>query len=319
MRGSARASGARPRPRSSRIAVRAALLGLRTVRALPSWAAYAAAGLVADITWCRRGPRVQRLEDNLRAAGVDPAAVRLVSRQGMRSYLRYWCEAVRLPSWSRDQVLASVRVEGDGPVREALANGRGAVMALAHQGNWDLAGAWSGYDLGSVTTVAERLEPAEVFDGFLDFRRSLGMTVLALGDPGVLPDLMRAVKANHVVPLLIDRDLSGSGITVDFLDGRASFAAGPATLGALTGAPVFPVTIHYERVRLDRSGWPESGHRTVIHFHPAVKADQGPRAERVRRLTQACAGRLGAGIAGHPHDWHMLQPVFDEPADPSAD
>ncbi len=298
--------------------MRAALIGLRTVRALPSWAAYAAAGLAADIAWRRRGPRVQRLEDNLTRAGVDPSAVRLVSRQGMRSYLRYWCEAIRLPSWSRDQVLASVRVEGDAPVRQALADGRGAVMALAHQGNWDLAGAWSGYALGSVTTVAERLEPAEVFEGFLEFRRSLGMTVLALGDPGVLAGLMRAVKDGHVVPLLVDRDLSGSGVGVDFLTGRASFAAGPATLGALTGAPVFPVTIHYERVRLDRSGWPESGHRTVIHFHPPLEAGPGSRAERVRRLTQGCADALGSGIAAHPHDWHMLQPVFDEPAAPSG-
>ena len=54
-------------------------------------------------------------------------------------------------------------------------------MALAHQGNWDHAGAWSTLALARVTTVAERLRPEELYLRFLAFRESLGMEILPLG------------------------------------------------------------------------------------------------------------------------------------------
>ncbi len=48
--------------------------------------------------------------------------------------------------------------------------GRGAILALPHMGNWDQAGAWLVGHGVPFTTVAERLEPAELFDRFVSFR-----------------------------------------------------------------------------------------------------------------------------------------------------
>ena len=64
-------------------------------------------------------------------------------RAGMRSYLRYWCEAFRLPDMSREQLVAAVRPVGFDAPRADLAAGRSVIAFLAHMGNWDIAGAWS--------------------------------------------------------------------------------------------------------------------------------------------------------------------------------
>lgn len=279
------------------------------MRALPETPAYALFAAVADLAWWRRGAGVRRLEANLaRVTGTPPGpALRALSRAGMRSYLRYWCDAFRLPGWSPERVVATCRLEGDGPLRAELDAGRGAVAALAHQGNWDHAGAYSGLALAPVTTVAERLEPAEVFEAFLDFRRRLGMEILALGDPGVFRSLVRRVRDGGFVPLLADRDLTATGVEVDLCGHRARMASGPAALALTAGAALHPVSVRYERLR---AGAPARW-GTVARIHPAVPVPAaGTTAEKVAAMTQACADALGAGIAADPQDWHMLQRVF---------
>ena len=63
--------------------------------------------------------------------------------------------------------------------------GTGAVVALPHSGNWDLAGAWACLTGMPVATVAEQLSEAE-YAAFMTFREGLGMTVLSHRDPAAI-------------------------------------------------------------------------------------------------------------------------------------
>ena len=74
-------------------------LGWSVVCRLPESWARGAFRLCADLSWRRRGPRVQVLEGNLRrviGSQVPGGQLRGLSRQAMRSYARYWLEAFRL-------------------------------------------------------------------------------------------------------------------------------------------------------------------------------------------------------------------------------
>ena len=57
-------------------------------------------------------------------------------------------------------------------------NGRGAILALPHSGNWDMAGVWLAQNHGTFTTVAERLKPESLYNRFLAYRESLGFEVV---------------------------------------------------------------------------------------------------------------------------------------------
>jgi KDO2-lipid IV(A) lauroyltransferase len=290
--------------------------GWRLVRLLPERAAYAAFDVIADVAWRRQGTGVRRLQRNLARArpDLDEAGLRRLARQGMRSYLRYWCDTFRLADWDAERIGATVRVEGDAPVRRALADGRGAVMFLGHLGNWDHAGAWSTLHLAPVTTVAERLRPEDLYERFLGFRRQLGMTILPLtGGSDVFRSLTRTLRDGGFVPLLADRDLSGGGIEVELLGEPARVAVGPAALALATGAALFPVSIRYEPLapagRRRRARW-----GVVITFHdevvPGPAVGSARRREAVRDLTQRCVDALSGAIRESPQDWHMLQRVF---------
>ena len=193
----------------------------------------------------------------------------------MRRYLRYYCEAFRLPTLTADDLLERVRVEGDGPVREVIDGGGSVVAFLGHLGNWDLAGAWGTTHLGPVTTVAERLKPEEVFEEFLAFRESLGMTILPLtGGVNPFPALREAARRPGIIPLLADRDLTARGVEVDLLRAHRPDGARPGRAGPGRAAPAAP--------GLDppRAARPRLGHR---HHLP-------PGRRRARRRARPASG-----------------------------
>lgn len=277
--------------------------------------------VAADITWLGHGAGVRRLEANLRR--VRPQAgrreLRRLSRQGMRSYLRYYAEAFALPRLTPEQINARVRPVGVGPPLEAAGQGRPVVLALAHQGNYDLAGAWASVHVAPATTVAERLNPPEIFDAFVRMRESVGMRIIPL-DRGsdAFRELVRTAQRGRVLlPLLADRDLTSRGLEVDFLGERARVAVGPAALSIATGAMLVPTQVRHERLHGERRRAAGTPWGVVVTFGTPVPVPTGvPRSEQVRLMTQAWVDVLGAEIIEHPTHWHMLQKVFVADLDP---
>lgn len=277
--------------------------------------------LAADVTWWRHGEGVRRLEKNLGRVrpDLDARALRRLSRAAMRSYLRYFGEAFALAGASGEQIDARVRAVGLDALMEHVRAGRQAVLALGHLGNWDLAGAWATRNVAQVTTVAERLEPPQVFEEFLRFREGIGLRILPLGDGDVFRELLRVAKSPEagIIPLLADRDLTHRGVEVDLFGHRARVAAGPAALALAADAPLIATVITYERLhgeRRRRAGTPWGLRIDFLPVDP-VPADV-PRGDRVRVLTQAWVDRLAEGLYRRPQDWHMLQRVFVDDLDP---
>ena len=311
----------------SRLADRATLAGYRAgwflVRRMPGRLAYRSFDLIADVAWRRGGKGVERMRSNYATVRpeLNPAELDALVRAGMRSYLRYWCDAFRLPDRSIEELVEGVRAVGDDAVRAHLQSGRSAVVFLGHMGNWDFGGAWSTTQLAPVTTVAERLKPEELFDEFLAFRERLGMRIIPLtGGGNVFRELTTACRSGALVALLADRDLTKGGIEVDFCGQRARMAVGPAALAVNTGAALFPCIVHYEP-HPQGHGW-----RTVVTFHDAVAVPaQGTSREKVQAMTQACADVLSQAVRERTHDWHMMQRVFtkdlegDRVAEPAGD
>jgi KDO2-lipid IV(A) lauroyltransferase len=283
--------------------------GWSAVRRMPEKTAYAMFDRVADTMWARRGGSVLRLESNLRrvAPGASDEEIRRLSRAGMRSYMRYWCETFRLPGWSRDRIVGSIRIIDDHHLADGLATGRGVVVALPHMGNWDHAGAWATLAHSPVVTVAERLKPEDLYEKFLAYRRGLGLDVIPLtgGEP-VFPYLSQRLNEGRLVALLGDRDLSNSGVPVTFFGSKAKFPAGPAALAVDTGAVLLTAQLYVE------------DGRNVVRFHPPVDVPaEGERSRRIFRTTQLVADQIEVSIRERPTDWHMLQRLWVADLDPS--
>lgn len=282
--------------------------GWSIVKRLPERAAYATFDRAADVIWRRRGGGVLQFERNQARIHPDasPAQLRDLSRQGMRSYLRYWCDTFRLPTWSPERVTATFDLDDKYRMDDAMAAGTGAIMVVNHGGNWDHAGAWGCLRYGGLTTVAERLRPDGLYRRFAEYRESLGMEILPTGEPDIIRVLARRLKEGRLVPLMGDRDIGRNGVAVDLFGEPASLPAGPAVLALLTGSPVLPVSLWYD------------GPMATGRVHPRVPVpDGGGRDHQITEVTQGIARAFEEGIRGHSADWHMMQPVWLADLDPA--
>jgi lauroyl/myristoyl acyltransferase len=272
--------------------------GWLTVRAMPEFAArnvFDAGALYAS----RNGGPDQLRKNLARVTGVAPKDVPgSLMRASLESYARYWREAFRLPTMDHRALgerLAEV-VEGNEHVDAALAAGRGAVMALPHSGNWDMAGVWFVQQYGRFTTVAERLKPESLYRRFIDYPESLGFEVIPLsgGEQPPFELLSERLRDNKLVCLMAERDLTRTGVQVDFFGEPTRMPAGPAKLAITTGAALLPVHCWYE------------SDGTRVRFYPPLDCTSGD----VGVVTQALADVFARNIADHPADWHMLQPQW---------
>ncbi|MGH6657801.1 MAG: phosphatidylinositol mannoside acyltransferase [Actinocrinis sp.] len=286
------------------------VLGWGVIKRLPERTAYRLFERIADRAWAKRGKGVTQLERNLaRVLGPDatPERVREVSKQGMRNYLRYWCDTFRLETWPMDRVIDTFHLDGEQILKDYMASGRGVVLALPHMGNWDHAGAWAANQFNGFTTVAERLKPERLFERFVEYRESIGMEVLPLtGGTNTFRGLMRRLKSGGLVCLVAERDLTDKGVPVQFFGETTRLPAGSAALALATGAVLMPVTLWYE---------PSYQHGAVHREIPVPT--EGTREEKIAAMCQSLADVFAEKIAEHPSDWHMLQKLWLSDLDPA--
>lgn len=272
--------------------------GWRLVRAAPETLARNAFN--AGAHYAARGGGPEQLRRNLaRVIGSAPEQVPdALMRASLESYARYWREAFRLPSMDHTELGRRLdrTAFGREHLEAALAAGRGAVLALPHSGNWDMAGVWLVQTNGTFTTVAERLKPESLYKRFVDYRESLGFEVLPLtgGERPAYEVLVERLRANRVVCLMAERDLSRSGVPVDLFGEATRLPAGSAKLALDTGAALLPVHTWFTD-----DSW-------VVDIFPQLDTSSGD----ITAITQALADRFGNNIAAHPADWHMMQPQW---------
>lgn len=218
-------------------------------------------------------------------------------RRAFESYARYWMESFRLPALSRAEIRARMWAEGLEHLDEALAAGKGAILALPHLGGWDFGGAWLAIRGQPLTVVVEPVQPPELLEWFSALRSEVGLTVVPLGaDAG--SEVLRALRTNRAVALLSDRHVGGSGVEVEFFGERTTLPAGPVTLALRAGAAVLPTAVYFEG---------RNGHMGLIR-PPLALERSGSLRDDVARLTSALAEELEVLIRRAPHQWHLFQP-----------
>jgi KDO2-lipid IV(A) lauroyltransferase len=234
--------------------------------------------------------------------------IRQMAQASFESYARYYLETFRLAQVPMRRINAAFTVDGMEHIERSAEAGKGTILALPHLGGWEWAGRWlvgQGYTL---TAVVERLDNEELFDWFLGVREELGFNIIPLDDRAGIA-VNEALRANHVVALLCDRDIPREGIrngaNVTFFGESTTVPSGPAFFSLRTGAPIVPLATYFTN-RLD-------GHHAVVR--PAIHAQrEGSLRDDVTRISQIVTSEIEALIRRAPEQWHLFQPNW--PSDP---
>jgi phosphatidylinositol dimannoside acyltransferase len=229
---------------------------------------------------------------------LTDAEVRDWTKRAFQEYARYWMEGARMAGVRPDTIRKRFSIEsGYEHLVEHMERGNGVIMALPHVGTWEWGGAWLALQGYPMTSVAEPLEPPELYQWMVSQREAIGLKIVML-EPKASGVLLRTLRAGGLVGLLCDRDLIGNGVEVEFFGERTTLPGGPATLALRTGAALLPTAVY--------SG-PGLHHTGVIMPPVDTERTDSLRAD-VARVTQAVAKDLERLIRRAPDQWHLFQP-----------
>lgn len=270
---------------------------------LPLWLAYWLADMIGAGVYYFHAPTREAVAHNQqRALGhrANPATIAVSARRALQHLTRTYVDEFRLPAMSADALKAAVDIQGLEFLEQARAKGKGVILATAHFGAPQLVGqllALLGYP---TTVVVEHTQPEELFEFMTALRSSHGLTLVPIDKP--LIGLIRTLrKENGVVGLVVDRDVTGTGITLPFMGEPTRVADGAIQLARRTGAAI---VVAFCRRR--------ANYRYEAFILPPLALDDLPTddsaaiSEGTRRLML----QLETFIRTDPAQWIMTTPLW---------
>lgn len=123
----------------------------------------------------------------------------------------------------------------------------GFILATPHMGNWEIAGIAADL-LGIPLFVIVRKQKNPLMDAYINrMRRTFNMEVL-YREARMWKGVIDRIQQGKVLAILPDINSRAKGVTVDFLNGKATIATGAAHFSQLANCPIYPVCVH-------RTGW----------------------------------------------------------------
>jgi len=172
----------------------------------------------------------------------------------------------------------------------------------AHFGSPEMAVQGLAADGFSIFGLTEPLQPRALSD-FIHWLRTRHGHEYRTVSFGGIKEAMRRLKHGGLVALLLDRDVGGTGIPMEFCGRETSIPVGAVDLALRTGADLIPAW-----------AWRIDGYRFQARIGPPLEIVRTGNAEQdvrsnARRLLALFEGHLKA----YPGQWAVLEPIWDAP------
>lgn len=254
----------------------------------------------ATVGFIVRTPGLKRLQFNmarvLSSTYWDPKVLRLTWK-AVHSYFKYWQQMFAMHSRDTTFVLEHSHTENKEILDEVLARGNGALIVATHSGNWDMAGAWLGLTYGNIVTVAEKLEPHELFEMFVEARQKFNVKIYPhVSSDSTVDMLSQELTDNKIVGLVADRTFSPRGIPVTLFGHQCKLPIGPFAIAQANNVEIIPGAI-----------WFDGTETRMKLFTPISSTSKS--AEDVMQEVADVFERI---ISLHPENWHMFQQVWPD-------
>lgn len=267
-------------------------------RAVPvriSYTVAAFAGLLVYYAWA--GGRRRCIRNMTHVTAGDRATAARLARKSFSNYAIYLVDFIRFTSVTAAEVRERV-VFDQWDRLELERSGNGIVFVTMHFGNWDLGAAAVAEHGIPISVIADTFGDRRLNDLVLGARRHLGMEIIPAERMG--PSVLRALRRNDVVAMLIDVPLPGPGVEVDFFAEPIAVSDGPARIALRTGASMVAVMLP----RIGRS------ERVLGEIRPVPFTPTGEQERDVRALTQATMHALEGMVREHPEQWYIFRSLW---------
>jgi KDO2-lipid IV(A) lauroyltransferase len=193
----------------------------------------------------------------------------------------------RLPRLTPQNISGLIRYDGLDNFQNALARGRGVLVATAHLGNWELSAFAHAWMTAPMHIVVRPIDNPRI-DALVERYRGLsGNHVIEKKDAA--RGILKALKSGDAVGILIDQNTTlDQGVFIDFFGKKACAGTAFAKLAHHSGAAVVP----------GFALWSDEEQRYILRFYPEISMS-GDVAEDTQRIHS----QLESVIRQYPDQW----------------
>ena len=187
-------------------------------------------------------------------------------------------------------------IEGDPSgldlVKKCLLRRKGIFFLTAHYGNWEIMGIDHGYrGMCKLHSIIRRLDNPHLNEVALKFRTVSGNGIFCRNES--LLQIVRALKNNEAVAVMMDQNTAKGGVFVDFFGRKAATARSLARLSYRTGTPIIPFFCYPT----------EKGTYRVKYGPELTLKKTGHKEHDIIEWTQACEKFIETTIRDTPNPW----------------
>lgn len=239
-----------------------------------------------------RKRKIMAINNVTQALNVCSNRAEAIVKQSTVRFGRMFLEVLAFPKIKKD-INRHVYFEGKEYLHEALAHGRGVVLATAHSGNWELLGAALALNGFPMIAVAQKQTNAEMDHFINDYRTLVGMHVTYKSG---VREMIKMLSTGKVIGMLMDQDAGRDGVFVNFFHRNSSAPRGPAYLARMKEAPIVPAFITENA----------DGTHTVIIKPPIWAPQTVQREQDITVTTQQLTEIIEQHIRVQPTEWFWL-------------
>jgi KDO2-lipid IV(A) lauroyltransferase len=195
----------------------------------------------------------------------------------------------------RIKFLIDGKPEGLGILNSCLEKGKGVFFLTAHYGNWEVMGINHGYlDACKLYSIARKMDNPYLENFIVKMREISGSKILYRDQSPI--KIIRALKNNAGVAIMIDQNISKGGVFVDFFGIKAATTRAIHQLGYKNEVPVIPMFCY-----------PNSEGKYKIVYGPELEYTKSDDKENdIILMTGICKEFLESVIKENPEHWMWI-------------
>ena len=280
----------------------ALLTAISLVSYMPRRVGYFIARITADLIFLSSKRAKAGIIENLKhvlGPDVDEDKLNHCALEVFRNASRNTFDLINLPRRDPETLERPVTLHGWEHMENAIARGRGVVLASIHMGNMDMSIQIIRARGVKVTILAEVEEPEQLFKKTSQLRSYNGVSILPVTYSGIKVAMKRLQKG-ELVAIACDRAIQGSGQYRPFFGEDALLPIGGVEMAYRTGAAILPAFTFREKAS-----------RFSMHFEAPIILDrEARRAECIDLGLARIVALMEEYISRSPDQWMVFEPIW---------
>ena len=240
------------------------------------------------------GKRKKMATENIKISlSVDEYQATEIAKQSTTRFGKMFMEVLYMPKFKLTGMKGYVKLQGSEHMAEALKHGKGAILATAHSGNWELIGPTLAMHGFPIIGVAQKQTNADMDKFINEYRSMSGMHITY--KTGVR-EMVKMLGEGRIIGLIIDQDAHKDGVMVEFFGRLASTPQGAGALARMKDSPIVPAFITENK---------DGTHNLILH-PPVWVQKTDSREDDVLKITQELTKMIEDHVSQYPHEWFWL-------------